>query len=532
MSTEKTCQGRGGDGKPNPIEVDQLFSFKKVGAREIKRAIHNMENKTSVGTDGIPITVIKQALPVLVMVLAKLANAIISKSKWPREWKCATVIPTPKKGKPKNLLSSLRPISLLCAISKLMEAILEDQFSSYVEENVLPDQQHAYREGRSVDTAISMTAFYLEEFKSKGLKRIGSAFDYSSAFDTMDPELLLEMFAPFMDSRSLDLLGDYFNGATQLVKWNDSYSNELPVRYGVRQGSILGPTLFITFISQVYKYCLDGLENAAMIGYADDNNGLVGTPKTEAPEEKTELLTARLVAFSARHGLALNASKTQIMAPPNTTEIRAGDTNITPGPTLEVLNTVFEYSGRFTQQNEIIAKDLTRRVGQVRRLTPHIPRGRLLREIGNALVIGKANCTSWVTREARLSKPTTPKQHVGQVALNDLARVLTGHTRREHIPISQLTSKANVPTFNEIIVKRASVEAWKAVNGGALKHLLELPSSSTRATNMGLVRSRNDALACLNMRNCWNASPALREAKTIGAAKRAAKLLASEVRNY
>ena len=220
------------------------------------------------------------------------------------------------------------------------------------------------------------------------------------------------------------------------------------------------------------------------------------------------------------------------MAPSTVTSLKTGETEITPGSTLDILSTVFEYSGKFNKHNEIVAKDLSRRVGQVRRLTPHIPRGPLLREIGKALVIGKANCTAWVTREARLSKPQVPKQHVGQVALNDLARVLTGHTRRQHIPLSVLNSKAGIPTYNEIIVKRAAVEAWKAMNGGALKKLLEQPSSSTRATNMGLVRARNDSIASINMRDCWNASPALREAKTIGAAKRAAHLLASEVRDF
>ena len=220
------------------------------------------------------------------------------------------------------------------------------------------------------------------------------------------------------------------------------------------------------------------------------------------------------------------------MGPTNAPSLKFGETEIAPEPTIDILNTVFEYSGRFTQHNEIVARDLSRRVGQVRRLTPHIPRGRLLREIGRALVIGKANCTAWVTREARLVKPQTPRQHIGQVALNDLARVLTGHSRKQRIPVSVLNSKAGIPTFNEIIVNRAAVEAWKAMKGGALQILLESPSSSTRATNLGLVRSRNDSLACTNMRDCWNASPELREAKTIGAAKKAAKSLASRVRDF
>ena len=151
---------------------------------------------------------------------------------------------------------------------------------------------------------------------------------------------------------------------------------------------------------------------------------------------------------------------------------------------------------------------------------------------GTSIGIGKANCTAWVTREARFSSNTSSRQHVGQVALNDLARILTGHSRKQHIPTSVLNKKAGIPTFNEIIVKRAAVEAWKAVHGGALKSLLTFPSSSTRATSSGLVRAANNSVVCINMRNCWNASSKLRAATTLSAAKSAAQSLASEVRDY
>ena len=47
------------------------------------------------------------------------------------------------------------------------------------------------------------------------------------------------------------------------------------VPYGGRQGSILGPTLFIIFMSGAFRYCLKDLENAVMVGFADDNTGNV-----------------------------------------------------------------------------------------------------------------------------------------------------------------------------------------------------------------------------------------------------------------
>lgn len=328
------------------------------------------------------------------------------------------------------------------------------------------------------------------------------------------------------------LFESYFEGAEQMVRFNGTLSPRIPVPYGVRQGSIIGPSLFIALMSGVYRYCLEDLQDTYMVGYADDNNSLSGAQTYNELRQKMELTSARLVSFSANNKLAINPSKTQIMANPDLGEIKILDSVLIPGSTLDLLGTIFEVSGRFTKHNDRVDKDLRRRVGRIRRLSSHIPRGQLLREIGNAIVIGKANCGAWVTREAHLPDnchSSTP--HVGQVPINDLARILTGHTRKEHIPVSTLIDKANVPTLNEIVIKRAALEAWKALNGGVLSHALIRTSSSTRATSDGLVSARTDSLADTNMKRCWNICPQLRAATTLNQAKNAAKKLATENRN-
>ena len=41
------------------------------------------------------------------------------------------------------------------------------------------------------------------------------------------------------------LIRDYLCGGKQVVLWNDSASSKRTIKYGVRQGSILGPLLYI-----------------------------------------------------------------------------------------------------------------------------------------------------------------------------------------------------------------------------------------------------------------------------------------------
>jgi len=84
--------------------------------------------------------------------------------------------------------------------------------------------------------------------------------------------------------------------------------------------------------------------------------------------------------------------------------------------------------------------------------------------------------------------------------------------------------RTGLPTINEVVVSASALNAWKARNGGALSALLALPSSS-RLTNQAHVVAMVWTVAAENMQRCWMASSHLRGAKTIGAARAAAKAL-------
>ena len=87
----------------------------------------------------------------------------------------------------------------------------------------------------------------------------------------------------------------------------------------------------------------------------------------------------------------------------------------------------------------------------MRNLACQLPRGKLLSEIGKSLIIGRLQCNAFVTRPARLSAPANGKvdsasRGPAQVALNDLARTLLGHTRAEHFKVEDLLDRYKVWT--------------------------------------------------------------------------------------
>ena len=101
-----------------------LEDYEKTTYSEIKRAIKKLKNKKSSASDKIPNTALKHLPAIGIELLANLTNGILRLSYFPKDWKCAHIIPIVKPNKPANDVKSLRPISLLCSMSKIIERII------------------------------------------------------------------------------------------------------------------------------------------------------------------------------------------------------------------------------------------------------------------------------------------------------------------------------------------------------------------------------------------------------------------------
>ena len=91
--------------------------------------------------------------------------------------------------------------------------------------------------------------------------------DFSRAFDCLHHELLIANLNAYgLDIKSVKLFQQYLSNGKQRVKVGNAYSSWKEILYGIAQGSIFGPLIFNTFLSDL----LYSLEGVAVASYAND----------------------------------------------------------------------------------------------------------------------------------------------------------------------------------------------------------------------------------------------------------------------
>ena len=105
--------------------------------------------------------------------------------------KIAKVIPIHKKDD-KTQINNYRPISLLPAISKILEKIVYKRLLSFLTiNNIITLSQFGFRKNHSTDFAIIQLLDKITDLLSKKEHIIAVFMDLSKAFDTIDHRTLL-----------------------------------------------------------------------------------------------------------------------------------------------------------------------------------------------------------------------------------------------------------------------------------------------------------------------------------------------------
>jgi len=147
-------------------------------------------------------------------------------------------------------LNLYRPISNLSYVSKLLEQTTDFRFTEHVTSyNLFSTVQSAYRKCHSTETALVKIHNDLVTSVDQGHVGALALLDLSSAFDTVDHQLLLDILLHrfCISGPALAWFGSYLSGHAQVIRVNGQVSNVVNVHCGVPQGSVLGPKEFISY---------------------------------------------------------------------------------------------------------------------------------------------------------------------------------------------------------------------------------------------------------------------------------------------
>ena len=234
--------------------------------------------------------------------ITSLFNASLTTSQFPSEWKEANITPVPKLGGKRDF-NSLRPISVLPVLAKVLESVVAGQLTDYLEFNkLLSDAQSGFWSKHC--TQDWKTA--LDKDKVVGTVMI----DLSKAFDSICHSLLLrKLEAIGVCDTALIWSTSYLTGRRQGILTHSACSEWRHVTTGVPQGSILGPLLFLIFVNDlpaIVQHCSISL-------YADDTSIYVSNPDPTTVGKLLEEDQECICELLERNGLKINVEKTQLM---------------------------------------------------------------------------------------------------------------------------------------------------------------------------------------------------------------------------
>ena len=285
------------------------FVFNITNEREVYELILKLDSSKGPGTDNIDTKSLKSIANIISKHLSLLFNQSILEGIYPQCLKIAKCVPI-FKGSPldPSLPVNYRPISILTGINKIFERILHNQLSKYLQENnLLPPFQYGYRKQHNTSQAIADYADYINKAIKNKKVTIAVFMDLSKAFDTVDKTILNDKLQELgLTNLSTSLIDSYMSNR-KFCMTNDEKLYDL--KYGVPQGSILGPLLFIMYTFDMTKIT----DKNKVIVYADDTTVLIsGRNLTETKQHCNDILT-RFYQYVTLNKLSINPKKTKYM---------------------------------------------------------------------------------------------------------------------------------------------------------------------------------------------------------------------------
>ena len=349
---------------------------------DVRTVISSLKN-SSPGFDGIPSFVANQCIDNFIEPLTYIINMSFMEGVFPSELKLAKVVPIFKSGD-STKMSNYRPISILSFFSKIFEKLMYNIVNNFLYKNdIIYKYQFGFRKKHSTQHAIITLVDRITSSLDSGDLVIGVFLDLKKAFDTVDHQILTKkLFSYGIRGNTLKWFQSYLTDRSQYVTYDGIESKVLPIKYGVPQGSILGPLLFIIYMNDIFN-----VSNFLFtILYADDT---CVTLDGKSLENLITLMNQELhllYIWLQSNKLTLNVQKTyyiifhraRLKLHNTTIDLQMGDCNLNKANNLKYLGVIIDDPISWVHHITYIKNKISKGIGIMSKASKYLQRKSLL----------------------------------------------------------------------------------------------------------------------------------------------------------
>ena len=349
--------------------TESFSNFQLLTDEQVVEVVQKLPDKYCT-LDPVSSAFFKKCLNALLPYVKYILNTSLGNGVFPSLYKQTLVKPKLKcNSLDQDVLKNYRPLSNLSFLSKALERCVLKQLVHHLDSNNLfGDFQSAYRKFHSCETAITkITNDILMSLDKKQCSFL-LFLDLSAAFDTVDHSILLNTLMKKYNIRNsvLEWIKSYLTDRNYKVNINKAFSKGVFLLFGVPQGSILGPILFILYISEIEN--IARCHGFRIHVYADDTQLYISFEKCSVLSVVSEVehCLREIKAWMANNFLKLNEDKTNFMVISSNNDLRHMYTDLCISfsgnvicPSLDAVNLGVTFDSAMTMKtyiNNIVSK--------------------------------------------------------------------------------------------------------------------------------------------------------------------------------
>ena len=179
-----------------------------------------------------------------------------------------------------------------------------------VKHKIISETQFGFQAGKSTIDVVNKLLNLITDALENRCITLSVFLDLCKAFDCVDHKILLKKLRSYgIRGVALSWIKSYLTDRSQQVQVNNKLSRNSKLNFGVPQGSILGPILFLLYVNNVDS----SIENGQIVKYCDDANLCFKSKNVFNLEINTYVELNSCIQYFENINLQSNADKTNYM---------------------------------------------------------------------------------------------------------------------------------------------------------------------------------------------------------------------------